>query len=137
MNLYSNRELESKEAEHMPRTLVLEENKYTPPAPPTFTDRIPEGFMRNESLFVQTPKASLGRPYPLQNSHPVTATRSLATIHEGASSSITPSSSNPTPRQQPNKLPALTSSVRRGYWNRRGDHLTPEGYLVFPPKSMQ
>lgn len=35
------------------------------------------------------------------------------------------------------KLVAPTRSVRRGYWNRRGDHLTSDGYLVFPPPSMQ
>ena len=33
--------------------------------------------------------------------------------------------------------PTPTGSVRRGYWNRRGDHLTPHGYIVFPPPSMQ
>jgi hypothetical protein len=32
--------------------------------------------------------------------------------------------------------PTPTGSVRRGYWNRRGDHLTPYGYVVFPPLSM-
>jgi hypothetical protein len=31
---------------------------------------------------------------------------------------------------------APTGSVRRGYWNHRGDHLTPDGYLVFPPPYM-
>ena len=33
--------------------------------------------------------------------------------------------------------PTPTGPVRRGYWNRRGDHLTPDGYVVFPPSSMQ
>jgi len=33
--------------------------------------------------------------------------------------------------------PAPTGLVRRGYWNRRGDHLTPDGYVVFPPPRMQ
>jgi hypothetical protein len=33
--------------------------------------------------------------------------------------------------------PAPTGSVRRGYWNRHGDHLTPDGHVVFPPLSMQ
>jgi len=33
--------------------------------------------------------------------------------------------------------PTPTGLVRRGYWNRRGDHLTPDGYVVFPPLSMQ
>jgi hypothetical protein len=106
------------------------------PPTPVFADQIPEGFMRKlESLSVaQTSETSvLRKPYPLQNSHPATAIRSLDTIHEVATSS----SSNSTPRQQPIKLPVSTSLVRRGYWNRRGDHLTPEGYLVFPPKSMQ
>jgi len=77
--------------------------------------------------------SALRKPHPLQNSYPATAMRSLDTIHEVATSS----SSNSTPRQQPIKLAVFTGSVRRGYWNRRGDHLTPEGYLVFPPKSMQ
>ena len=34
-------------------------------------------------------------------------------------------------------LPTPTGSVRRGYWNRRGDHLTPDGYIVIPPLNMQ
>ncbi|KAF8198585.1 hypothetical protein BJ912DRAFT_30614 [Pholiota molesta] len=29
-----------------------------------------------------------------------------------------------------------TPRVRRGYWNRRGDHLTPEGYIVYAPLNM-
>ena len=100
------------------------------PPTPVFADQIPEGFMRSVA---QTPVISaLRKPHPLQNSHPA-AIQSLDTIHEVATSS----SSNSTPRQQPIKLPVSTSSIRRGYWNRRGDHLTPEGYLVFPPKSMQ
>jgi hypothetical protein len=33
--------------------------------------------------------------------------------------------------------PTPTGLVRHGYWNRRGDHLTPDGYIVFPPPSMQ
>ena len=106
------------------------------PPTPVFADQIPEGFMRKlESLSVaQSPKTSaLRKPHPLQSSRPATAMQSLHTIHEVATSS----SSNSTPRQQPIELPVSTSLVRRGYWNRRGDHLTPEGYLVFPPKSMQ
>jgi hypothetical protein len=105
------------------------------PPTPVFADQIPEGFMRKlESLSVaQTPETSaLRKPHPLQNSHLATAMRSPDTIHEVATSS-----SNSTPRQQPIELLVSTSLVRRGYWNRRGDHLTPEGYLVFPPKSVQ
>ena len=106
------------------------------PPTPVFADQIPEGFMRKlESLSVaQTPETSaLRKPHSLQSTRPATAMRSLHTIHEVATSS----SSNSTPRQQPIELPVSTSLVRRGYWNRRGDHLTPEGYLVFPPKSRQ
>ena len=33
-------------------------------------------------------------------------------------------------------LQTPTGLVRRGYWNHRGDHLTPDGYLVFPPPYM-
>jgi hypothetical protein len=35
------------------------------------------------------------------------------------------------------RTPTPTGSVRHGYWNRRGDHLTPDGYVVFPPPRMQ
>ncbi|KIM38386.1 hypothetical protein M413DRAFT_245421 [Hebeloma cylindrosporum] len=41
--------------------------------------------------------------------------------------------SNSTPRQ----LPTPPGLVRRGYWNRRGDHLTPDGCIVYPPLGMQ
>ena len=43
-------------------------------------------------------------------------------------------SSNSSSAHQP---PTPTGLVRRGYWNRRGDHLTPDGYVVIPPLSMQ
>ena len=33
--------------------------------------------------------------------------------------------------------PTPIGSVRRGYWNHRGDHLTPDGFIVFPPPNMQ
>jgi hypothetical protein len=34
------------------------------------------------------------------------------------------------------RTPTPTGSVRCGYWNRRGDHLTRDGYVVFPPPKM-
>jgi hypothetical protein len=46
---------------------------------------------------------------------------------KGSSASLFNSTHPPTP----------TGSVRRGYLNRRGDHLTPDGYVTFPPPSMQ
>jgi len=91
------------------------------PPTPVFADQLPEEFMRKiGSLSVaQTPKASPpGNPHSFQNS------------------TASPSP-NSTPRQQSMKLPDSTGSVRRGYWNCRGDHLTPEGYLVFAPPNMQ
>ena len=95
------------------------------PPTPVFTDQIPEGFKQKaESLSVEEiPKASKNVPDP-KNFHPL-------------QNSTAPSSSNSPPRQQPMKFPSPTRSVRRGYWNRRGDHLTSDGYLVFPPPSMQ
>jgi len=68
---------------------------------------------------------------PSQNSH-LAATRFPGTSHKVAGGSTAPLNSNSTPRQRSRK-----HLVRRGYWNRRGDHLTPEGYIVFPPLSFQ
>jgi hypothetical protein len=84
------------------------------PPKPVSTDVVPEGLM-------------------------LTALRSFDTAHNvaGPSRSTASSKSGLNPRQRPRKLPALPYSVRRGYWNRRGDHLTPDGYIVFPPPSRQ
>ena len=56
---------------------------------------------------------------------------SLFTAH--ALKSMSASLFNYSSSQHP---PAPTGSVRRGYWNHRGDHLTPDGYIVFPPPHM-
>ncbi|KIM42106.1 hypothetical protein M413DRAFT_444575 [Hebeloma cylindrosporum] len=106
------------------------------PPTPVFTDHIPEG-LKPWSVARSFEASALRKPSPLENFHPDAATQFLDTIHEVARHSTTSSSSNSTPQQQRTKLPASSSSVRRGYWNRRGDHLTPEGYLVLPPPSMQ
>ena len=92
------------------------------PPTPVFKDEIPQGFMSKfeSSLAAQAPKDSPAKdPYPFQNSH------------------LSSSSSTSTLRQRHTQLQDPTGRVRRGYRNRRGDHLTPDGYLVFPPPKMQ
>ena len=93
------------------------------PPTPVFTDEIPRGLMQKaESSFfaAQAPKHSAPKnPYPLQNSHLLN--RSAALLNSSTAQHT------PTP----------TGSIRRGYWNRRGDHLTRDGYVVFPPPKTQ
>ncbi|KIM43940.1 hypothetical protein M413DRAFT_443005 [Hebeloma cylindrosporum] len=93
------------------------------PPTPVFTDEIPEDFMHKpeSSSIAQISNASK-RP-----SNP----RNLNLFQNSTAASIT----NSPPRRQ-SKLASI-KSVRRGYWNRRGDHLTTDGYLVFPPPNMQ
>jgi hypothetical protein len=76
------------------------------PPTPVFRDEIPQGLITKI-------ESSLFTAYTL---------KSLSTSLSNSSSSQHP--------------PAPTGSVRRGYWNHRGDHLTPDGYLVFPPPYM-
>jgi hypothetical protein len=103
--------------------------------PPTsiFPDPVPEGLVQKaEPSFVpaETPRTFVPRnPDPLQDScYPISATRSFGTVDEVATSSgawgSTSSNSNSIPRQRPIKFLAPTGSVRHGYWNRCGDHLT-------------
>ena len=96
---------------------------------PVFIDEIPNGLIReavSSLVAAQAPKGSAPRNlYPLQNSH------------LPSSSTATPLNSNWTSRPHPMRPPDSTGSVRRGYWNRCGDHLTPDGYVVFPPPNMQ
>ncbi|KIM38387.1 hypothetical protein M413DRAFT_30219 [Hebeloma cylindrosporum] len=40
-------------------------------------------------------------------------------------------------KAESSQSPTPTGLVRRGYWNRRGDHLTSDGYIVYPPPRMQ
>jgi hypothetical protein len=86
---------------------------------PVFTDVIPRGLtpIPESSFFTtQAPKRPSPRnPYPLQNSHLPNSSASLLNFN----------------------LAQRAPTIRRGYWNRRGDHLTPDGYLVFPPPKMQ
>ena len=91
---------------------------------PVFKDEIPKGLMpkiESSLLAAQTLKDSAANndPHPFQSSH------------------LSSSSSTSTLRQRYTQPPDPTGLVRRGYWNRRGDHLTPDGYLVFPPPRMQ
>lgn len=46
----------------------------------------------------------------------------------------TPLSVPEAPIQPP---PHWTTRFRKGYWNRRGDHLTLDGYIVFAPPQFQ
>ena len=91
------------------------------PPTPVFTDEIPRGLTPiPESFATQAPKRSApDNLYPLQNSpFPINSTSFL---------NFNLAQRTPTP----------TGSVRRGYWNRRGDHLTRDGFVVFPPPKMQ
>ena len=93
------------------------------PPTPIFTDETPKGLTQKaESPFfaTQTPRGFVPKNlHPLKNSH---LPNNTTTLLNSSSDQHTP-----TP----------TGLVRRGYWNRRGDHLTPESYVVFPPLSMQ
>jgi hypothetical protein len=90
------------------------------PPTPVFTDEIPRGLtpIPESSFFAtQTPERSAPKnPYPLQNSH----------FNSASLLNFNLAQRTPTP----------TGSIRRGYWNRRGDHLTRDGYVVFPPPKM-
>jgi len=93
------------------------------PPTPVFTDEIPRGLTPiAESPFfaTQAPKRSAPKnPYPLQNSHFPNNSASMLNFNMAQ------------------RTPTPTGFIRRGYWNRRGDHLTRDGYVVFPPPSMQ
>ena len=88
------------------------------PPTPVFTDQIPEGIIRKLELLSvapQTPKTLASR-----SSHTVSATQSLDTIHDEASSSIISSDSNSTSRQQQtaeamlkHKIEELEAELRR------------------------
>jgi len=123
----------------------LTSSSITPPPKPSKPPLPTAGNIKfiflNTSLCLKEPTASIAptatspapqspepQSPPLQNSHPVivTATRSLDSKYEVASTFATSSSYNSVPRQQPTKLLASTRSVQREYWNHRGDHLTLE-----------
>jgi hypothetical protein len=93
------------------------------PPTPIFTDEIPRGLtpIPESSFFAtQAPKRPAPKsPYLLQNPHFPNNSASLLNFNLAQ------------------RTPTPTGSVRRGYWNRRGDHLTPNGYIVFPPPKMQ
>ena len=93
------------------------------PPTPVFTDEIPRGLtpIAESSFFAtQAPKRSAPEnPYPLPNSYLLNNSASLLNSNLAQCT--------PTP----------TGTIRRGYWNRRGDHLTRDGYVVFPPPRMQ
>ena len=98
--------------------------------------------MRNpESFLAALPSKAFAYRnwHPLQGSRRVTTPRPFDTVREvdGVDSSTAPSNSNSAPRQCQMNLPTPTCSIKRGYWDRRGNHLTPEGYIVFPPPSMR
>ena len=77
------------------------------PPTPVFRDEIPKGLMTK----IESPFFAAQTP-------------------KGNSASLLNSGS-------PQHTPTPTGPVRRGYWNRRGDHLTPDGHIVFPPPNMQ
>jgi hypothetical protein len=89
------------------------------------------------------PPLSLRRTNGVGNHHPnaILATQSLDTISEGpfAHYRISGNESTKTttePYHPPAQGPEPASYIyktRHGYWNRRGDHLTPTGYLVYAP----
>ena len=115
------------------------------PPTPVFTDDIPEEFMRKveSSLFVgQAPL--LRNSHPLQNSDPqgsnsnhipvtaTTASSTATTSNTNPTSMTTPASYHPPPAPDP------AAVARHGSWNRRGDHLSPTGYIGYfdePPES--
>ena len=103
-------------------TEVLSAEVECPPTP-VFTDEIPRGLtpIAESSFFTtQAPKHSVPKnSYPVQNSPFPSNSTSLLNFNLAQ------------------RTPTPTGSVRRGYWNRRGDHLTRDGYIVFPPPKMQ
>lgn len=88
---------------------------------------------------VSTPQATqIGSPTPIASS---TSFQSSSVASPPSTVEFPPTpvftDQNPEGLMQTVKLVVPTRSVRRGYWNRRGDHLTSDGHLVFPPPSMQ
>lgn len=69
--------------------------------------------------------------YPAQNQNQTHPTRDQAQAHPNP---VHPSPPYPTPLSP--ALPRRPPRVRRGYWNRRGDHLTPTGFLVYAPQHL-
>ncbi|KAL9709936.1 hypothetical protein Ac2012v2_006996 [Leucoagaricus gongylophorus] len=79
---------------------------------------------------------------------PANLTTTTTTLpHASSSSSSSSSSPNPTPtppsshhhhhHHHPRSIPNNPEKKRRkGFWNRRGDHVTPNGYIVYAPGSL-
>ena len=86
------------------------------PPTPVFTDQIPAEIMQELELLSvapETPKTSASRiSYLLQNSHLVSATQSLDTTHDEASSYTTSSNSNSTTRQQEKPVKPPVQTIR-------------------------
>jgi hypothetical protein len=98
---------------------LLPEDEFPPT--PVFRDEIPKQLMtkvKSSALAAQTLRGS------------------FASLN--SSSAHRPPNPRPlNPRPPIFRPPNPTGLVRRGYWNRRGDHLTLDGYVVIPPLSMQ
>jgi len=120
------------------------------PPTPFFKDEIPAKFARKvgvESLSgTQAPQPSaLSNSHPLQNSHPQPSsfhqipitTASDSDTNTNTDISTTPTSTAITASNHlPSQYPEPTSYVqkaRNGFWNRRGDHLTSAGCIVYAP----
>jgi hypothetical protein len=100
----------------------------SPPAKPAFPSKIVRKARHHRSSSAPFPA-----PHPNGNTNAALASRPPASSSPHASR-ISSSSTNTSPHAVP--APLRPPRVRRGYWNRRGDHLTPDGCVVYAPLGM-
>ena len=106
------------------------------------------GSRHTTTAFIDPPSPSPRSPSPRRRVRPSSTHTSPARRSSNDSLNITPPNTSPITSSShghsrrnvnifippPTPPPASYDiRIRRGYWNRRGDHLTKEGYLVYAP----